>query len=209
MDKKTERLIHLIKDSQNEYGDKYYIYAIPGFLGRNFIAYCAMNQDLELLLEYINELLEVNHSSVLKSSLTYGIISLYGKCFTDASKHKSAKLEPKDLFKEETKFLDIHENLMRMRHHFIAHRGDTENEVAIAYMLMTKNGDREQDQIRFRRLKQFGLSKEELMKIKNLVNFILVQLKPKIKKSGEKIHKALFEIFTPEQITKMLMNNAK
>ena len=209
MDKKTERLLHLIKETQKEYGNDYFIFAIPGFLGRNFIAYCAMNQDLEILLKYIDELLYGNHSAILKSSLTYAIISLYGKCFTDASKHKSAKLEAKDLFKQQEKLIETHERLMKMRHHFIAHRGDTENEVSIAYMLVAMNGNKEQDQIKFRRLKQFGMSKEELLEIQSLVKYILEQLKPKIKKSGEKTHKALYENYTPEKITSMLMNNAK
>jgi hypothetical protein len=209
MDKKTERLVHLVKQTQIDYGDKYYIYALPGFLAKNFITYCAMNEDLELILKYINELVKGEHSNVIKSSLTYALISLYGKCFTDASKYKSPKLEAKDLFKTHDDFLKTHEQMMKMRHEFIAHRGDTENEVAISYMLMAKGGEREQDQIKFKRLKQINFSGDDLLKIQKLAEFVLGQLKPKIKKSGEKIHTALFEMFTPEQITKMLMNNAK
>ncbi|WP_116787829.1 hypothetical protein [Flavobacterium psychrotrophum] len=206
---KEKRLIELVRAIQQEYGQNFYIYAIPGFLSRNFMAYCAMRQDLELLLKYIDELSSNNYDTVIKSSLTYGIITLYGKCYTDASHYKSAKLEAKDLFKQNPEHLHTHNELMKMRHHFIAHRGDTENEVTVTYMLVDMNKNGLEDQIKFRRLKQAGFSEEHLMNIKALAQFIIKCLEPKIQKSGDKVHKALFEIFSPEQITLMLMNNAK
>ena len=93
MDKTTERYIQLIKNVQTEYSDKYFSFAIPGFMSKKFIAYCAMKRDLELVLEYI-ELLKANQQNpTIKSSLTFSTIALYGKCFTDASKNKYPKLE--------------------------------------------------------------------------------------------------------------------
>jgi hypothetical protein len=206
---KNERLKEVIQKAQEEYSNRYFMYAIPGFLSRNFIAYCAMKQDLEILLEYIEELTSKEHSTILKSSLTYGIITLYGKCYTDASYYKSAKLEASDLFKEEPKHLKTHNELMKMRNHFIAHRGDTENEIAISFMLIDKNTEGEQNQIRFKRYKQAGFSGKTLFEIKGLVLFIVDCLIPKIQKAGDKLHKGLLDNFTPEQINLMLMNNAK
>ncbi|MDX6187826.1 hypothetical protein SGQ83_00550 [Flavobacterium sp. Fl-318] len=206
---RDKRLKELILNVQEEYSEKYFMYAIPGFLSRNFIAYCAMKQDLDILLQYIEELTFKGHSTILKSSLTYGIITLYGKCYTDASHYKSAKLEAKDLFKEQPKHLKTHNELMKMRHHFIAHRGDTENEIAISFMLMDKNPEGEQNQIRFKRYKQATFPVQTLLEIKELVLFIIECLIPKIQKSGDRLHKALLDIFTPEQINLMLINNAK
>ena len=206
---KDKRLIELIRKVQEDYSEKYFIYAIPGFLSRNFMAYCAMHQDLEILLQYIEELTTNEHSTILKSSLTYGIITLYGKCYTDASHYKSAKLEAKDLFKEHPKHLRTHNELMKMRHHFIAHRGDTENEITISFMLMDKNTEGEQNQVRFKRYKQAGFGGQLLLDIRELVLFIIDCLTAKIQKSGDKLHKGLLEIFTPEQISLMLVNNAK
>jgi hypothetical protein len=206
---KEKKLIKLVKAIQEEHGENFYMYAIPGFLSRNFMAYCAMRQDLELLLKYIDELTSKDYDTVIKSSLTYGIITLYGKCYTDASHYKSAKLEAKDLFKQNLEHLRTHDELMKMRHHFIAHRGDTENEVTVTYMLVDMNKDGLKDQIKFKRLKQAGFSGKQLMRIEALVQFIMGYLEPKIQKSGDKVYKALFELFTPEQITLMLMNIAK
>jgi len=209
MDKKKERIIELVKAIQEDYAQEFYIYAIPGFLSRNFMAYCSMKQDLEILVKYIKELESEKHSDVLKSSLTYGIISLYGKCFTDASKYKSAKLESKFLFKANPKQLKIHEELMNMRHHFIAHRGETDAEVTVAFMLVAMNGDNSKNQMRYKRLKRTGFSKETLSRIKELCEFITMYLEKKIQQTGEKLKDTLFDSFTPEEISLMLMNNAK
>jgi hypothetical protein len=206
---KDNRLKELIEKAQEDYSGKYFMYAIPGFLSRNFMSYCAMKQDLEILLQYIDELTTKEHSTILKSSLTYGIITLYGKCYTDASHYKSAKLEAKDLFKEHPKHLKTHNELMKMRDHFIAHRGDTENEVAISFMLMDKNPEGEQNQIRFKRYKQAGFSSQTLSEIKELVWFIINCLIPKIQKTGDRLHKGYLGAFTHAQINLMLINNAK
>ncbi|WP_396162651.1 hypothetical protein [Flavobacterium sp.] len=208
MDDKNERLINLVKLIQEEYAEEHYIYAIPGFLSRNFNAYCSMKQDLELLLKYIHEIVHGNHSDIIKSSLTYGIISLYGKCFTDASYYKSAKLESKYLFKDDSDNQKTHEYLMKLRHHFIAHRGDTESEVTVAFMLINK-ADNIESQIRYKRLKRSGLSGEKLHEINNLAKYLISYLEERIQKSGEKLNKALFNLFSQEELSIMLMNNAK
>jgi len=209
MDKTTERLTHLIKQAQKKYGEDYYIFAIPKFLGKYFIAYCSMSKDLKLLLEYLNELINGNYSQIIKSSLTYATIALYGKCFTDASKHKNAKLEANELFKTNDKFMNTHKYLMKMRHEFLAHRGETEHEVAISYLIIPKGNNNEESQVRFSRLKQIDLSGDNLIEIQQLVQFLIEELEMKIKKSGEKLHSGLLKLYTPEQIINFLANNAK
>ena len=41
MDKETERYIQLIKNAQTEYSEDYFTVAVPGFMSKKFIAYCA------------------------------------------------------------------------------------------------------------------------------------------------------------------------
>jgi len=208
MDKTTERLIQLIKNAQAEYSEEYFVVAIPGFMSKKFIAFCAMKRDLELVLEYITLLKGNPQNPTIKSSLTFSTIALYGKCFTDASKNNYPKLEPNNIFKDQAEFLQTHEFLMGLRHQFIAHRGKTESEIGIAFMLLPK-GDDGQSQIRFNQLKQFSFETEKLLEFKNLINFVISELDKKIEKSGQKLHDGLFNNFTPEQMTLMVMNNAK
>ena len=210
MDKTTERYIQLIKNAQAEYSAEYFAVAIPGFMSKKFIAYCAMKRDLELVLEYI-ELLKTNpQNAIIKSSLTFSTITLYGKCFTDASKNSYPKLEPKSLFKNQDELSATHDFLMDLRHQFIAHRGKTESEIGIAFMLIPKEKESgTRSQIRFNQLKQYTFNTEKLTEFESVITFIISELDKKIQKSGQKLHDGLLNNFTPEQLSLMIMNNAK
>jgi|SRR5690348_7531346 len=211
MDTKTERLIHLIKQAQEKYSEEYLVLTVPGFISKKFIAYCSMKEDQELILKYINELRQ-NPSAIIRSSLSYSLISLYGKCFTDASKNNYPKLEPSDLFREGDDNNETHKYLINLRHQFIAHRGDTENEIGISYMLVPKRsgtGSTDKTQMRFSQLKMTSFSGQELARIEALVKYIIEKLLAKIQKSGQKAHDSMMDLFTPEQLSLMLMNGAK
>ncbi len=208
MDQTTERYIQLIKNAQAEYSEDYFAVAIPGFMSKKFIAYCAMKRDLELVLDYITLLKANPENPAIKSSLTFSTIALYGKCFTDASKNNYPKLEPNSIFKDQAEYSKTHDFLMDLRHQFIAHRGKTESEIGIAFMLVPK-ADNGKSQIRFNQLKQYSLETEKLVGIENLIKYVISDLDEKILKSGQKLHDGLFNKFTPEQLTLMVMNNVK
>lgn len=208
MDKKTQHLIRLIKDAQAKYAEDYLVTAIPGFLSKKFIAYCAMHEDLKRTIEYIN-ILRTNPEPIIKSALTYSLIALYGKCYTDASKNNFPKLESKNLFDENSPLSETHDFLMNLRHQFIAHRGDTESEIGVSYMLIPKKQGDEQSQVRFSQVKQNAFSGEDLDRFEELINHTIEYLTKMIQKSGQKVYDAFFEMFTPDQIVLMLMNNAK
>ncbi len=209
MDKTTERYIQLIKNAQAEYSEEYFAFAIPGFMSKKFIAYCAMKRDLELVIEYIGFLKTSPQNATIKSSLTFSTIALYGKCFTDASKNSYPKLEPNSLFENQDDFLKTHDFLMDLRHQFIAHRGKTESEIGIAFMLLPKKAGDSQSQIRFNQLKQYSFNIQKLTEFENLIKYIISELDKKIQKSGQKLRDGLLDNFTPEQLTLMMMNNAK
>ena len=207
MDRKNERLIRLIKSAQEEFAESHLVLAIPGFMSKKFIAYCAMKEDMELILEYIN-LLRAKPNNLVESALSYSLISLYGKCFTDASKNSFPKLET-NVFAEEVNLLETHNYLMDLRHQFIAHRGDTESEIGISYMIIPKEKGDTQTQIRFAQVKQKSFSNEDLDKFEKQMKFIHEWLMKKIQKTGQKLHDGYLNIFSPEEIVKMLVNGAK
>ena len=134
MDKKTKNLIEIVKAFDATYSQKNAVFAIPEFLSKSFVSYCSMHEDLILIKKYMDKLPMTD--SVTSSALTYSVISLYGKCFTDAAKQKASKLEVRDLFRggDASKLRKTHDYLMNLRHSFVAHRGDTESEVEAAFL---------------------------------------------------------------------------
>ncbi|MDQ1855627.1 hypothetical protein [Chryseobacterium sp. WLY505] len=204
----TERLKQLFLQAKDEFSEEYIVVAIPNFFAKKFIAYCAMKEDLELCIEYI-KLLRTETSKVIKSGLTYSLISLYGKCFTDASKNSYPKLEPNSIFKDNPEVGQNHNTLMELRHQFIAHRGETNSEIAISFLLIPKADDLEQTQVRFSQLKQMGFSQEDLDKFESLIQYILDELQKKIEKTGQKIHDGFLENFSHDLASSLILNNIK
>jgi hypothetical protein len=207
MDKRNDRLMYLIKGAQEKYSNEHLVIAVPGFLSKKFIAYCAMKEDLQLLLEYVSAL-RTEITGVQKSAFTYALISLYGKCFTDASKNSYPKLEPSQVFKHGDRHSQTHDDLMSLRHQFIAHRGDSEGEIGISYVLIPKVGT-SQSQVRFSQVKQVSFAKDELDKIEMLLKFLIEHLIKKIQKHGQKVNDSLLALFSPEQMQYMMINNVK
>lgn len=206
MDNTTKRLNHLIEKAKDKYSENYLVIVAPIALSKKFIAYCAMKEDLQLVLQYISELRK-NPQKVIKSALSYSLIALYGKCFTDASKNSFPKLEPTELFKEANSNLDTHNYLMELRHQFIAHRGKTENEVGISFLLVPKKGPLDITEVRFSQLKMVGFSNKDLDRFETLTNFIIEKLIDKIQKSGQKVQDGMLNLFTSKQLTFLTIND--
>lgn len=209
METQHEKLVYLIKKVVAEYGNDNNIVAIPGFLSKSFIAYCSMREDILLSLKYIEHLRTIPTDAVIKSALNYALISNYGKCFTDATKSKSLKLEPSKIFENNDGFLITHEFLMELRHKFIAHRGKTDSEAGIAVMVFPVGQPEKDAQIRFKQLKDVSFREDKIIEIEKLLSFVLSVLEKKIKKSTEKIYKGFFDLFDEREISAMIMNGIK
>ena len=201
-----EKLIILLKDAQNKYSKENLVLSIPKFMSKSFNSYCSMRDDLITIKKYI-QLLETEKDIIISSALTYSSISLYGRCFTDASNSKSPKLESSHIFNENSIYKRTHDYLMDLRHNFIAHRGETDSEISLAYILIPKQNG--QLQVKYAQTKKINLDTEKKTEIQALVDHILDFLIIKIEKSAEKIYKSFFEQFTSEEINLMLLNNLK
>ncbi len=206
MDEKTERLIKIIEEVKAESAENNFAFIVPHFMAKSFTSYCSMREDLILIKEYI-ACLEREDNRVINSALTYSTISLYGKCFTDATKSKAPKLEPSHLFKEKAELKETHDYLMNLRHHFIAHRGDTESEVEGAFLLIPK--EEKDPQMRFLGLKRMTFSQEKKKKIIVLIDFLLDEVMKKIERAGQKMYSAYLKNFTPEEMGIMRIDNVE
>ncbi|MGY8921979.1 MAG: hypothetical protein ACKVKQ_08810 [Flavobacteriales bacterium] len=201
MNHKSRQISELFEDALEKLGDENFIIDIPVCLTKKFLSYCAMFEDLGLVLEYIELLEKATLSNTIKSSLTYSIICLYGKCFTKADNGYS-KLESKYLFKSEN--LITHENLMILRNKFIAHRSDSDSEYGIAYLAINK--DTQVSDVNFKLLKKNKFNAIELERVRDLTIFLRKKLEEKKIKSGQKARKTFISKYDFEQMQEYLLN---
>ena len=204
---KEERLLEMIRIAKRDFTNDNIVIPIPDFISKKFTTYCSMREDLLMMKQYCMRLYDEKDKTI-QSALTYSIISLYGKCFTDATTSKSPKLEEKEIFKDSGKFLNTHKEIIELRHQFIAHRGETPSEVTAAFLLVPKETN-DYTNIRYKRLKQISFSNSMLKEIIELIAFLIKDLEKKIDKAAEKVKKGMLENLTPEQLASMNINNMK
>ena len=191
MNKKQKRYFKLIAEAIHDYGEENHVVAVPGFMSKQFSTYCSIREDLKLMLEYIKILKTNPANQYIKSSLTYGLIALYGKCFTDSTKSKRPKLEPNQVFGTKKKKRKMHEYLISLRHDFIAHRGNSLGEIGIAFLAIPK-GNNGQSQIRYKQSKMISFNDKKLGKTETLLKFLIKVVESKIQKCGQKAYDGFF-----------------
>lgn len=199
---KRKHVLDLLYQAKIQYEESYLILSMPGFITKKFRCYCSMREDLLLSSKYLDRIIN-EQDKIMLSALNYSLIALYGKCFTDATQNKSPKLERSIIVGNE--LLSTHDYLMELRHKFIAHRGDTVNEVGIAVMLFEKNGTR--TQIQYKQVKRMSLSTERLKEARNLIDFLIKYVEQKIQETAQKAHDGYLDMFTPEQLSLLSINN--
>lgn len=99
-------------------------------LSRHYCAYILIEKDLQDILGFIDILLELitskeDKNDLLIKGLSRVIAVTYGKCFTQADGRK-IKLNAEIIPKEHK---NIHDELMNMRHNYVAHAGISQHEV--------------------------------------------------------------------------------
>jgi len=200
---KRKYVLNLLRKAKADHADNYMILAVPGFITKKFRGYCAMREDLLLTLRYIDRIL-AEQDQITLSALNYAFIALYGKCFTDASQYKAPKLERENI--NDATMQETHDYLLELRHKFIAHRGDTANEVGIAVMLFPKVGP-EPSSMRYKQTKRMSLNGQRLQQTYALITFLIGYLEQKIQQTAQKAHDFYLSEFTAEQLAAMTINN--
>ncbi len=207
MTKKRERTIELMKNAQEEFASEYELIIVPEIMSKKVVAYGAMRYDLELILQYL-ELLKQKNDDIYASALTYSIIALYGKCFTDATEGKYPKLEPNSIFEDRPDLRKQHDYFMDLRHKFIAHRGKTDDEIGISYIAVSKN-EPNKAKLKYRQLKLSGFAKDKLEKFEELFTFVFETLNKKFAKAGNKVYDGMLNTFSKEDLNNFTFTNLK
>ncbi len=209
-DKRNEVIDHIRKQIIEEETESYN-FALPSLLSKKVMTYMSMREDLILCSKTVVELTalleqdeKVQH---ILTALWTSMIIVYSKCFTDARHAKKSKVEIKELIDPSRKdLLDFHNVIMEIRHTFIAHRGETENEQAIVYFKQPKidNGENKTEyQIKSLRANNFGT--HNLALTKELFEKVLLAIEKKLFKEVEKLHNHISTSYTPDQIKEWLI----
>lgn len=110
-------------------------------LSRHYCAYILIEKDLQDILGFIDILLELintkeEKNNLLIKALSRAIVVTYGKCFTQADGRK-IKLDV-EIIPKERKI--IHNELMNMRHNYVAHAGISQHEVCRGMYVLPSEG---------------------------------------------------------------------
>ena len=198
---KEEVLLYFLEKIKEENDGENIDFVLPGYVSRPLIAYQSIREDLLLCLNAAKKILEINHDDLQVNSLWITIIILYGKCFTDATASKSSKLEIKDCFdSNHSELLKTHNDLMHLRHNFVAHRGSTENEYHFAYLRL--NVISLTKQVKVKQIKRTKPSDQDISNYILLFNHLVAIVEKKFEKSASKVWGHMLENFTAEEISK-------
>lgn len=124
-------LLKLIITSINENPVEDVTYLPPSFSKGLYSTYYSLD-DVDLAKKYTMKIMEIVETieatgdrthEFIAEGLWYGMVAIYGRCFTDSGKG-FVKLE-KSMFNKQEDLLSTHTELMELRHQFVAHRDDT------------------------------------------------------------------------------------
>jgi hypothetical protein len=214
-ERKDKILQHMLEEIKKEETDTLN-FVIPGILARAIATYMSMREDLllvqrqtKLLLDYKKpkpEGIDKDYQDTIILALWYSTVVTYGRCFTDASKVSKPKLELKDCFnKGNQKLSEIHEFIMDLRHNFVAHRGDTDNEQEIVFMKIPKGELTGKTEYRIKSVRALSPSADRLIECISLFGHIQKIVEDKLQKQTEKVHKKFLHEFDPKEMMYFLI----
>ena len=196
-----DNIRRIVDDIKNENDGEHLDLIIPGYSANKVIGYQGIRQDLNLCKEYVSSLINEKHSSTIASSLLYSFVALYGRCFTDGSSSNSPKLEKSDFNKEQSSLLELHEELMAMRHNLVAHRGTTDHETGFAYIkLNTKDLS---VQVRVKQVKRVFPEQTKLNSYLALLDHLINAAETKFERAGTRAWKHIREEYTGEMFAQL------
>ena len=180
-------------------GEDYDLILVPKKMSRRVVGYGIMRYDLEKVIEYL-EALRAETTEVTETALTYSSIALYGRCFTD-SKDNFPKLDPSNIFDEDEKLYQSHTYFLDLRHKFIAHRRDTEHELGIAYIAVSKK-NQTRATMKYYQMKLAKFSEDDIQRFLHLVNYVHKKVLEKLEKNGNKLYDGMLNKYSFEELRK-------
>lgn len=189
-----EQILVKILEREKALENDHITFVIPNFLTKKLASWMLVKEDLVFVKSCAMELIAAkqksadNRNTTIEASLWYSLIITYGKCFTDNQSGYS-RLEDKNCFNNLRELEEIHKSMMELRHGFIAHRGDTENEQAIVFMKIPKAEQiGNQTEFKVSSAKAVSPSIEKISTYIKLFDYLLNLVQGKIQKQAEKVN---------------------
>ncbi|MBI1768195.1 MAG: hypothetical protein HYR67_07455 [Bacteroidetes bacterium] len=191
---------YLIAQIREQTEDDSSRYIIPDHLAKPLLNYQSIRHDLIFIKEATTKLMTPDLDQTTMASLWHTVIALYGKCFVSSG--HSTKLESNNCFSRQNEmFLKTHNELMDLRHNFVAHRGRTIHEFAIAYIKI--DPFKNDSEVKIEQLKRNKPDIGELEKYIQLFDHLITVTEDKIRTVGHKVVKKLFSTTNPNQLYKI------
>lgn len=191
-----ERLKERIK---NEDVGLYQSFLIPDEMSKKIRTYTLMKSDLHYVRNAAQELIDNEYADLITISIWNSLLITYGKCFTDASKSKSSKLEPEKCFdSEQEKLKKTHDYLMNLRHNFVAHRGLTTYEESLSYL--TIGVTKLEMGIGVKTVKKAMADQETLKEIILVVEHLNAFIESKYKVASTRLLEGIQKMYSAEQM---------
>lgn len=168
-----------------------------------YLGYLNIFHDLEFIkscLIYLYKNYDNNEINFLKKNIWQSFIINYGKCFVTA-KGRKVKLEPNNIFRKGNKdLLKIHNELMELRHQYIAHSGINSNEMLEVFLALDLTNEKIIKGFYHSIKKVFTAGQENMKNYSILIEHLWQYVNNKIKEIDDKYQKQLVDTNTVENI---------
>jgi len=218
--KRDKMALKVILDTDKEFSKDNYIMVIPGDMSSKFVGYSQMRFDLEYALQCLEELM-INKNEVIITSLTYSIVTIYGKCFTKSKVNKEQIDLPnytfpcleENIFKGDENLFETHKYIMNLRNNHFAHRSHTDFEIGGAFSIVPKE-EGKKSFVYFSGGAKLSFDNNQISNISDLLNYVHKKVKESVEIQGTKLDKRYWELLeelkkeSPESVAGMCINKA-
>jgi hypothetical protein len=199
---KAKRVMDDIKATNN---GKQMDILIPGYAARKIVSYYGLLKDLLTCKDALILLAKNEHSELLIDSLYHTFIILYGKCFTDGSAGKHVKLETDIFDVNHPDLLVCHEELMNIRHNYVAHRGKTDHDFPVPFFRVSLPEFTIQSKVH--QLYRNRPADYKFPIYNRLIDYVLAYVEAKWHDAAKKAWQHINKAYTKEQMTMLVLNS--
>ncbi len=192
-----QKLLEKIRQENSESAN----FLIPKLFSKKLIDYNSIRNDLVHIIDSTETLISMRRSNsgsnTIRTCLWHSIIITYGKCFTDASFSRRTKLEISTILSQDDVVCKkTHSKLMELRHNYVAHRGDNENDISVVFLKIPKDAEinYKSSHYKIKSLRSASPSYNQLENYLRLFIKVLNIVEVKLQKQGEKTHKGYMKI---------------
>lgn len=181
-------------------------FKFPSEFSKTIISYQNMLSDLSFCHSALIRLRDQKLDDVMAPCAFFSFVIIYGRCFTDASKSSYSRLD-ESVFVANSNLLQTHIKIMNLRHDYVAHRGNSEENLGIAYMIF--NIQTLQPAAHGKSISRVTPDKEDYGSYLNLLEFLMHRLREKFVKASIKVWNRLRENYSDSKISEMIIAGSK